>query len=285
MHRRTALIALSVLAIVTLGLSAATVTNPVESPDDWGTDIDAERETWFDDKFDESVLPDERPIDVLAEPVVQDSLAGAIVLAVIGGIVYAFYSYRRARPYMLVGTASLAGLWLIVRHLEWNALGRLVAGFAVDMPLVWLPSVVVSALTDPTVLAVLALTGVLVLAIALVVTGGIRQPTSSTSVTDIGAAAGRAADTIDHSAGVTSAVHRAWADMVIHLDLDEPKTTTTREFAAAAIAAGMAQDDVEVLTTLFEAVRYGERPATPALERQAVRILRRIEATYEGSDG
>jgi hypothetical protein len=42
--------------------------------------------------------------------------------------------------------------------------------------------------------------------------------------------------------------------------------------------------DVDRLTTLFEAVRYGGREPTPERERTAIETLRRIEAQYAGED-
>jgi hypothetical protein len=66
------------------------------------------------------------------------------------------------------------------------------------------------------------------------------------------------------------------------LSVDHPESSTAGEFAEAAVAAGMAREDVDHLTTLFAAVRYGGAEPTPERERAAVETLRRIEATYAG---
>ena len=93
-------------------------------------------------------------------------------------------------------------------------------------------------------------------------------------------AAGRAADRIErYDADVDNAVYEAWAEMTGLLAIDSPETATPREFAAAAVDAGMEGDDVGQLTTLFEEVRYGDMDPTPR-ERLAVETLRSIQSTY-----
>jgi len=100
----------------------------------------------------------------------------------------------------------------------------------------------------------------------------------------VGEAAGDAADRIEAEATVDNEVYRAWREMVRHLQVSQPETTTPEEFEVAAVAAGMAGEDVAELTRLFAEVRYGERDPDGREER-AVAALRRIEATYaEGTD-
>lgn len=105
----------------------------------------------------------------------------------------------------------------------------------------------------------------------------------SVDTTQLGQAARRAVNRIE-SAGeleaLDNAVYRAWAEMTVVLDMEDPQTTTPGEFAAAAVDAGMVPADVSELTELFEAVRYGAREPTPELEARSLEILRRIEATY-----
>jgi len=92
-------------------------------------------------------------------------------------------------------------------------------------------------------------------------------------------AAGDAADRIEAEAEVSNAVYRAWREMVGHLDVDSPETTTPAEFRRRAVDAGMAADDVAELTRLFEEVRYGE--GDPDVRASAaVAALRRIEASH-----
>jgi hypothetical protein len=98
----------------------------------------------------------------------------------------------------------------------------------------------------------------------------------------IAEAAGRAADRIEREGEFENEVYRAWAEMTEPLSVDHPESSTAGEFAEAAVAAGMAREDVDHLTTLFAAVRYGGAEPTPERERAAVETLRRIEATYAG---
>ena len=97
----------------------------------------------------------------------------------------------------------------------------------------------------------------------------------------VGRAAGDAADRIEGTEpeSVENEVYRAWREMTGHLDVERPETSTPGEFVDAAVAAGLAADDVAELTRLFEEVRYGERDPTDRAER-AVACLRRIEARY-----
>jgi hypothetical protein len=96
--------------------------------------------------------------------------------------------------------------------------------------------------------------------------------------------AGEAADRIEADADTDNEVYRAWVEMTRHLAVEHPQSSTPAEFAAAAVDAGMARGDVEELTDLFEAVRYGGEPATRERESRAVAALRRIEATYADAD-
>lgn len=141
----------------------------------------------------------------------------------------------------------------------------------------------------------LALVGVLALALVvsvalLVVTSGDHdaEPTTEPVAPDaeplgaIGRAAGRAADRIEDDADPDNAVFRAWKEMTDRLDVRNPAASTPAEFATAAVAAGMEPADVDELTSLFEAVRYGTAVPTEARESRAVAALRRIESTYAG---
>ncbi|ELZ23204.1 hypothetical protein C475_16184 [Halosimplex carlsbadense 2-9-1] len=97
---------------------------------------------------------------------------------------------------------------------------------------------------------------------------------------DLAAAAGRAADRLEeHNADVDNEVYRAWWEMTSMLDVADPDTATPGEFADAAVAAGMGEDDVAELTRLFEEVRYGQRdPASR--EKVALSVFRSIEHAY-----
>ena len=99
---------------------------------------------------------------------------------------------------------------------------------------------------------------------------------------EVGRAAGAAADRLESNADLENEVYRAWREMVGALAVDSPRSTTPAEFADAAVEAGMAREDVAALTETFEAVRYGGATATPEREAAAVEALRRIEAEYTG---
>lgn len=102
----------------------------------------------------------------------------------------------------------------------------------------------------------------------------------------VGRTAGRAAERLEGAgADVENGVYRAWEEMTDHLEVDNRAARTPGEFRTAALAAGMAAEDVDALTELFETVRYGGRPATADREADAVAALRRIEARYADAEG
>jgi len=102
----------------------------------------------------------------------------------------------------------------------------------------------------------------------------------------VGRTAGRAAERLEGAgADVDNEVYRAWAAMTDHLEVDNRPARTPGEFRTAALAAGMAAEDVDALTELFETVRYGGRPATADREAEAVAALRRVEARYADAEG
>lgn len=113
---------------------------------------------------------------------------------------------------------------------------------------------------------------------------GSEDPRGDT-LSAIGRVAGEAADRLEGAASVENEVYRAWKRMTELLDVDDPDVRTPGEFRRAAVRAGMAPGDVDELTRLFEAVRYGDRQVTDDRERRAVDALRRIEETYAGDDG
>jgi len=95
--------------------------------------------------------------------------------------------------------------------------------------------------------------------------------------------AGDAADAIEHEDAHANAVYRAWDQMTAALDVTDPETTTPGEFAGAATAAGLDEDDVAELTDLFREVRYGG--ADPELhEERALDTLRRVEEAYPADE-
>ncbi|SFR36754.1 DUF4129 domain-containing protein [Halogeometricum limi] len=112
----------------------------------------------------------------------------------------------------------------------------------------------------------------------------VEDEEADVDVRELGRAAGAAADRIEDDADVENEVYRAWAEMTGLLDISNPRTSTPGEFASAAVDAGMAREDVDELTHLFEEVRYGGESATVTREERAVTALRRIEAAYADAD-
>jgi hypothetical protein len=141
------------------------------------------------------------------------------------------------------------------------------------------------------ILVVLILAAVVLLVVATGDTGEAADEQAApdpepepVDVSAVGRAAGAAADRIAGEADAENEVYRAWAEMTEHLAVDGPESSTPAEFAEAAIDAGMAPDDVRELTALFEEVRYGTEEATEDREARAIAALRRIEAGYAEAD-
>lgn len=111
------------------------------------------------------------------------------------------------------------------------------------------------------------------------------ETTGPTEVESLGTVAGRAADQLDGAESFENAIYEAWREMTASLSVENPESTTAREFADRAIEAGLSSDDVEELTTLFESVRYGNASVTERRRERARETLRHVEETYsEGSD-
>lgn len=106
-----------------------------------------------------------------------------------------------------------------------------------------------------------------------------------TDLEEFAAAAGEAADRIESTdANVDNAVYRAWQEMTRLLDIPNPESNTAGMFSDAAVEAGMGEEDIDQLTRLFEEVRYGDMDPEPR-EELALETLRRIEARYSSSEG
>ena len=140
--------------------------------------------------------------------------------------------------------------------------------------------------------AVLALALIVAVALLFQSTGDDQPPARETEeppdpvqLAGIGRAAGRAADRIESDAEPDNAVFQAWKEMTDLLEVPNPEASTPAEFAAAAVQAGMAREDVDELTGLFEAVRYGTAEPTAEREDRAIAALRRIETEYAGAEG
>ena len=76
----------------------------------------------------------------------------------------------------------------------------------------------------------------------------------------------------------SNAVYSAWHEMATRaLDASE-RTATPSEVAGAAVRSGLDRDAVRTLTSLFEEVRYGDRPVTDERERKASAALDALDA-------
>ena len=114
-------------------------------------------------------------------------------------------------------------------------------------------------------------------------TGSDEEPPEDPDLRAVGRVAGAAANRIERS-DADNEVYRAWRDMTDVLDVDRPASSTPAEFAAAAVAAGVDAEPIEELTAVFERVRYGGEEATAERERRAAAALRRIEERHGGGE-
>lgn len=78
-------------------------------------------------------------------------------------------------------------------------------------------------------------------------------------------------------------IHRAWWAMVQRVDGIDPRRAGPTELADRLIQQGFPAEPITELTRLFEVVRYGETPVSPARERHATELLDRIR-TQGGDD-
>lgn len=220
--------------------------------------------------------------------------------------------------YLLVLLAAVAIAWYLIVHrrevVKWLAVGTVVllVLFLVGelLPTVAEPDIVpleepagddalpgegdgehTPAPVNPAVLVLALIAGVFVVALLATRGGGsvpapprLRGDRSSSSEPEADAAAvaeaaGRAADRLEDPAA-ENAIFQAWREMTELLTVDRPEATTPRQFADAAVDAGMDPADVEELTRLFEDVRYGETEPTDAANERATTVFRRIESQY-----
>lgn len=100
------------------------------------------------------------------------------------------------------------------------------------------------------------------------------------SLAAVGRAAGRAVAGASPESSPENVIERAWRDMTAELSVDSPQTATPTEFAEAAVDAGLREEDVRELTSLFEKVRYGDADPTEDRRERATAALRRIERRY-----
>ena len=293
MDRRTATaVLIAVVGILAVGLAAATLTATVTP----GSGLGNGGGTETGEGVEPSPTADDRPIDALEVPFLEELVQLLVVLALLAAVGYVVLYWREAVP-TLVGIVVIVGLVAVVVAVAWElfepvgsspgSMGESVAGGGNG------ESGTGSGDVTPTVLTLL-LVGIALLGVVLAVGRGLVTRSASGArsggpggdddgTAAIGRAAGRAADRIERGDGTENDVYRAWREMTALLEVSEPETTTPREFASAATDAGLAADDVDELTRLFEDVRYGDYNPTTDREQRAVRVFRRIEAQY-GAD-
>lgn len=309
-------LALALLAIVSLGLAAATLDSAVTPQDgsgfggsDAGIGDDSPR-TPTDDENRSAAAggADGQPL-AACWPFLREPPA---LLALVGFFVGLFALVTRETDSKLAGAAVCAAA-LVPVVIVWSALAACPSpappGNESEMstPTISDPNgssiaeggsgagfgeVAADTLSSPSVLIMLLF--VLAIAVVIVAVIGIRgddipgeEPDIETTpdaedVAAVGRVAGTAADRIEADAAAENEVYRAWREMTDELAVENPDSTTPGEFAEAAVVAGMDPDDVDELTDLFETVRYGGLDATEDRERRAVETLRHIEETYGG---
>lgn len=85
-----------------------------------------------------------------------------------------------------------------------------------------------------------------------------------------------------------SEIERAWLKLVRRVDADvadSPEARTPREWASAAVDAGLDADAVTTVTRAFESVRYGGRDETEERRRRVRRAVDRLDALPRETDG
>jgi hypothetical protein len=294
--RQTAVVmGVATLSVVAVGLAAATLSSVVSSGEGSGSGSGAPG-----------------VIDISAQPGagvgVGDPFLVQVIAVLAGVALLSVYAYTMLEPRKVLYFALLFGGILVVGYLILSFLstGDPITPRSGEQPTVAgmdgngtggsgsdraVPSAPTTMLV--TLLGVVGIVLFVALAFFSDSLGGIGrsgQERSAETETDrsaeIGKIAGRAADRIDDATDAVAhnEVYQAWEEMVDHLDVDDPDSTTPGEFASAAVDAGMQQEDVTDLTRLFEDVRYGGQDPTDSRERQARETLRRIERRYTDNE-
>ncbi|MXR51112.1 DUF4129 domain-containing protein [Halovenus sp. WSH3] len=288
---RSALL-ITVVAVLAVGLSAATLTSAVES--------NAEGSGGGGGG---GVQSDAGPVDLDIEnpsggdslSILERVLAVLLVLGALGALVYALLYRKRAVALLGIIVAAAVVIWLFTQAISMlsapSGSGGLFGGLS---GLTGEGGGEESELQSFRVLTVILVgAGLAVLAVYLL-TGSERSPLTPDEdegdateergdATEMGRIAGRVADRIerqDADESLENQVYEAYSEMTAQLDVPNDESTTPREFAEAAASRGMADDDVSALTSLFEAVRYGGYSATADREQEAIETLRRIERRY-----
>lgn len=311
--RRTAATALlAVAAVLALGVSAATLTSTTSTDTASGFGVGPSGDqagTGPSESSNVGASEDgaESPSFSLCIPLLNTLPARIAVAGLIGGVLLLFY--RETGSVLLstitVGAVSAPFLFFYFALTACNGPGELdvaagsqqnasgflpegggAAGAAGSGASASTPTVVLAALL---LLAAAGAVGLLLYSTSdddvVAASDEESDQLSETRVAAVGSVAGEAADRLEDDADVGNEVYRAWREMTTHLDVPRPRSSTPAEFAAAAVDAGMAREDVTALTEVFEEVRYGDRAVTADRERRAVDALRNLEETYADESG
>lgn len=316
MNRETlAAVGLALLAVVALGVAGATLDTAVSTGGDGGFAGDGDALLGDEESDHESVGSSPPPADFeegspvcleeLREPPALLALFGFFVL--VGALAYR-ESESLIATTVVVGTTLIpvGGLWLIL-----STCGPLTFPTQEEEPDPDDESLLSEmggggapgtgegeAVSTPEALFMIVVVLALLVSVLLLVAargddeagGGVgsgadeeHDDEKDPDLTAVGRTAGAAADRIE-DATADNEVYRAWREMTEVLDVDRPDSSTPREFATAATAAGVDPDAVDDLTDVFEAVRYGGADPTGDREAAAVDALRRIEAAHDGGE-
>lgn len=298
MDRRTLTVALiAVLALLAVGITAATLTSTVSPGDDGGG--------FGEQEDDDGLVPSQNGSENSQTPQgtplwLELVLVVISVLLLIGAFAYLVLYRRKAAVFLVAMLVVVVFFWLVLGNLAPGRIelpgGGSLGDFAFGMESGGEGEA--ETQRDISSLALVLLGGVLgllVLAAAMVLRDsdgeGDSEDDGDSNVhetAELARIAGRAADRIeDGEQSVDDAeneVYRAWREMTEVLDVENRETTTPREFSRRAVDAGLAPDDVRELTDLFETVRYGGEAPTADREKRALDVLRRIEASYGDSE-
>lgn len=295
---RLAVALLALLAVVSISVAAATLNDTVGGSGGAGAG-DADDAGLGDSSFGIDLTP----------PQINDGSAPGWLVRLLGLLFALFvvvsslwalyqlfreYGVRGIATALAVGTVFVASVLLLVGPGDGRPRGGLPGMDANNTSIVpggGVPGnadTAVPTADPPTVLAVLFALALVGVGIVLVRATGDDEvtpepetpPDGDDDVEAVARVAGEAADRIARGSVVDNEIYRAWREMTDHLEVDNPGSSTPGEFAAAAADAGMARADVEALTGLFEAVRYGDEPVTDEREERALAALRRIEEGY-----
>lgn len=299
---RTVAALLAVLAVLALGAAAATLEDTTAAGGAGGTGDERGVGAGTGDRFDLGGLNESEVSEAATLPPIVGKVFAVILVSVAAFGIYVFYREHGLRGLLTV--LGAVGVFVLLLYLLLQGVGSgvdldgrsgLLDGQSPTIPggaPAGPESNVVPVIDPPaTLLALFGLVLVGAAALVLRLTGDDvaeaapeMENTPAPDVAAVGLAAGRAADRIEADVGVENAVFRAWREMTRELDVDNPTASTPAEFAAAAVDAGMAREDVTELTGLFEAVRYGGHDPDADRERRAVDALRNIQRTYADAE-